>query len=222
MDNQEIKKVLHILKRKVKQWKVPIVGQIEQRTRDPFLVLISCILSLRTKDKVTEDASKRLFSFAHSPDSMVKLPKTTIQKAIYPVGFYRRKTETIRRISKLLVTRYHSIVPDDIDELLKFPGVGRKTANLVVTVAYKKPGICVDTHVHRIVNRWGYVSTENPEQTEIALRKKLPTQYWIQFNDILVTFGQNFCKPISPNCSVCEISQYCKYYTQTYRKRVRK
>lgn len=216
MNNKHIKIVIAILKEEVKKWKPPIVDEIEKQSKDPYLVLISCILSLRTKDKVTENASKRLFSLSNNPYSILKLPLTTIRKTIYPVGFYRRKAETIKRISKILIENYNGIVPDEIDELLKLPGVGRKTANLVITVAYKKQGICVDTHVHRIVNRWGYVKTKSPHQTEISLRKKLPSQYWITFNNLLVTFGQNLCRPISPKCPVCSISKYCYYYNENF------
>lgn len=218
MDNRNIRKVIEILKKEVKKWKTPIVGEIEKKFRDPYKVLISCILSLRTKDNVTEKASMRLFSLADNPSTMLKLSLPKIRKAIYPVGFYRRKAETIRRISRILIDGYKGIVPDEIEELLKLPGVGRKTANLVVTVAYKKQGVCVDTHVHRIVNRWGYVETDSPYETEMALREKLPSQYWIIFNDLLVTYGQNLCRPISPKCSICKISEYCHFYKQGHLK----
>ena len=140
---------------------------------------------------------------------MVNLPAKKIEKTIYPVGFYRNKAKVIKNICKELIGKYHSKVPDTIDKLLRFKGVGRKTANLVVTVGYGKPGICVDTHVHRITNRWGYVKTRTPEETEYALRKKLPKRYWIIINDLLVTFGQNICKPVSPLCSKCRIYRYC-------------
>lgn len=212
MKNRDIHKTISILKQAVKQWKVPIVGEIQNRYRDPYRVLISCILSLRTKDKVTESASYRLFAMAHNPREMLKLSAKQIEKAIYPVGFYRRKAETIRKVSHLILEQYQGAVPDTIDELLTFSGVGRKTANLVVTVAYKKLGICVDTHVHRIVNRWGYVDTKTPFDTEMALREKLPRKYWIVINDLLVSYGQNLCKPVSPSCGICKISEYCDFY----------
>jgi endonuclease-3 len=154
-------------------------------------------------------ASKRLFKLARTPKTMVKLAVKTIEKTIYPVGFYKTKAVNINKICDLLLSQYKGRVPDEIDELLKLPGVGRKTANLVVTLGYNKPGICVDTHVHRIPNRWGYVQTKTPEQTETALRKKLPPEYWITINDLLVSFGQNLCKPISPFCSQCKIKRYC-------------
>ncbi len=216
MNNNDIKKVIVILKEEIQKWKPPVVGEIEKQFKDPYRVLISCILSLRTKDKLTEQASMRLFSLADNPRSMSMLPLTKIRKTIYPVGFYRRKSETIKKISEILLFKYKETVPDEIDELLELPGVGRKTANLVVTVAYKKQGICVDTHVHRIVNRWGYVKTISPYETEMVLRKKLPSRYWIKFNDLLVTYGQNLCRPVSPKCAICSISKYCLFYKKGF------
>jgi endonuclease-3 len=210
MDNKSINTVIKILKKEVKKWEDPIVTQISKNERSPFKILISCILSLRTKDGTTSAASQRLFGLADTPEAMVKLTKREIEKAIYPVGFYRTKTENILLLCRELISRHNSIVPDTIDELLKFKGVGRKTANLVVTLGYKKPGICVDTHVHRITNRWGYVKTKTPEETEFALREKLPPKYWLIINDLLVTYGQNLCKPISPHCSICQIYKFCK------------
>jgi len=187
----------------------PIVSELVDKTRDPYLVLISTILSLRTKDEVTREASFRLFERAGTPQEMVALDEKTIAELIYPVGFYRNKAATVRDVSAVIRERYGGVVPDDIDELMKLKGVGRKTANLVVTMGYGKPGICVDTHVHRIMNRIGYVATSTPIETEFALREKLPKEYWIEINDLLVTYGQNVCKPISPLCSQCAIHQHC-------------
>jgi endonuclease-3 len=206
MRKRDIHTAIGILKTEVVRWRVPAVGHY---TQTPFTVLISCILSLRTQDKTTAAASERLFQLARTPGSMAKLAVKTIEETIYPVGFYKNKAVNIIKICDLLLSQYEGQVPDDIDELLKLPGVGRKTANLVVTLGYNKPGICVDTHVHRITNRWGYVQTKTPEQTEMALREKLPPEYWIIINDLLVSFGQNLCKPISPFCSRCKISRYC-------------
>jgi len=149
---------------------------------------------------------------------MLKLTVKKIEKLIYPVGFYKTKAKNIRDICRILVDNYAERVPDEIDELLKFKGVGRKTANLVVTLSYKKPGICVDTHVHRISNRWGYVETKTPEKTEFALREKLPKQYWIEYNDLLVSFGQHLCRPISPRCSQCPVKKYCRQVDVTVRR----
>ena len=210
MQNKDITTSIKLLKAQNRLFNIPAVTQISNKSRSPFMVLISCILSLRTKDNTTMQASERLFNLARKPEGMKALSIQTIEKTIYPVGFYRNKAKAIKNICKDLVEKYNSKVPDAIDELLKFKGVGRKTANLVVTIGYGKPGICVDTHVHRVTNRWGYVKTKTPEETEFALRKKLPEKYWIIINDLLVTFGQNICKPISPLCSQCKLYRYCE------------
>ena len=206
MRKREIHKAVRILKNEVQQWNVPAVGHY---TQTPFTVLISCILSLRTQDKTTHAASERLFRLASTPREMIGLSTAAIQKAIYPVGFYKTKAENIKKICEILLSRNNGTVPDELETLLELPGVGRKTANLVVTLGFGKPGICVDTHVHRITNRWGYVQTKTPAQTEMALRQILPAKYWIIINDLLVSYGQNRCKPISPICSACKIRTYC-------------
>lgn len=198
-----------MLKKQVSRLNTPWLENMANIDRDPFKVLISCILSLRTQDKTTGKASERLFKLASTPEAMSRLRAKTIEKAIFPVGFYRVKAERIREMSREITAGYNSKVPDEIDELLKLKGVGRKTANLVVTLGYNKPGICVDTHVHRITNRWGYLKTTTPEKTEFVLRKKLPKQYWLEINGLLVAFGQGICKPISPVCSKCSIKAYC-------------
>lgn len=197
------------MKMEVKKWDTPAIGVVAERTKDPFKVLISCILSLRTKDVTTAEASNRLFLLADNPEDMSKLRVEKIERAIFPVGFYRTKARNIKEICITLVKDDNSTVPDEIDELLKLRGVGRKTANLVVTIGYGKDGICVDTHVHRISNRWGYIKTKTPEESEAVLRKKLPRRYWKIYNDLLVTFGQNLCRPISPMCSQCKMARYC-------------
>ncbi|HJU04001.1 MAG TPA: endonuclease III [Nitrospiraceae bacterium] len=209
MRAEEIHAALRILRREVRQWQEPVVGVVAKEFRDPFRILIACVLSLRTKDRTTAEASQRLFALASEPASMVRLPLPKLQKAIHPVGFYRIKSKQIVKICRRLLDAYGGCVPDSIDELLTLPGVGRKTANLVVTVGYGKPGICVDIHVHRISNRWGYVKTTTPDQTEQALYRKLPEKYWITYNDLLVPFGQNICQPVSPFCSRCKVIQYC-------------
>ncbi len=209
MKDADITAIVRTLKREVERWDPTAVGQVADDSHDPFRILISCLLSLRTKDEVTGGASARLFRLADTPATMLQLRERTIARLIYPVGFYRTKAKVIRGVSRSLIEEYEGRVPDDIDELLKLKGVGRKTANLVVSVGYGKPGICVDTHVHRISNRWGYVKTRTPEETEQALRRKLPRRYWIVFNDLLVSFGQNVCKPISPLCSRCPVERYC-------------
>ena len=210
MRASDIHPAIRILKREVRQWQEPVVGVVARESgRDPFKVLISCLLSLRTKDKTTSEASARLFALAGDPASMLKLSQEQIERAIYPVGFYRIKTKQIHKICCRLLDDYEGQVPNSIEALLTLPGVGRKTANLVVTVGYGRPGICVDIHVHRISNRWGYVKTRNPKETEEALRKKLPARYWIIYNDLLVPYGQNICQPVSPFCSRCKLVKYC-------------
>lgn len=205
-----IDEIIEILKSEVRKWKVPIVTEIANEKRDPFKVLISTILSLRTKDETTAQASYRLFKLADTPQKMIRLGQETIAKTIYPVGFYNNKAKQIPEICRKLIEEYNGIVPDEIDELLKFNGVGRKTANLVLTLGYQKLGICVDTHVHRISNRLGIVKTKTPEETEFALRKCLPKKHWIIYNDLLVTYGQNLCTPTSPKCSECKIYDFCE------------
>ena len=209
MKSSEIHSAIPILRHEYKSWKTPAVTIVAQCEQSPFKVLVSCIISLRTKDEVTAQASARLFNRAGTPHDMLQLEASEISDLIYPAGFYRNKSSQILEISRCLISDYGGSVPGEIDELLKFKGVGRKTANLVVTLGFGKPGICVDTHVHRICNRWGYVATKTPEQTEIALRKKLPPEYWIEINDLLVAFGQNHCHPVSPRCSSCRTAVYC-------------
>ena len=205
----DIDAVVRILKRAVRAWSPPAVAQIQADRPDPFRVLISCLLSLRTKDAVTEVAARRLFALADTPAAILALPRRIIERTIYPVCFYRVKARTLHGICRDLLARFAGRVPDTLEELLTLKGVGRKTANLVVTVGYNKAGICVDTHVHRICNRWGYVRTKTPEATEQALRAILPRRHWIAFNDLLVPFGQNCCKPISPLCSRCPVEPHC-------------
>jgi endonuclease-3 len=206
----DIDRVIKLVQRHVKELDLPWLDQLSRRDRDPFKVLISCILSLRTQDKTTSEATKRLFSLAHTPQDMIKLSTKEIEKAIYPVGFYRVKAERIKRLSDTIVQKYNGKVPSTLEELLRLEGVGRKTANLVITLGYGKDGICVDTHVHRITNRWGYVRTRTPEETEMALRERLPKRYWKMLNGLLVAFGQGICKPISPLCTKCRVSECCR------------
>ena len=209
MKGPDIHEAVSILREAVKEWRSPAVTIVSQREGDPFKVLVSCILSLRTLDRTTAAASTRLFALADTPGGMMRLSREEIEKAIYPVGFYRNKAAQILQISRELAENNDGRVPDSIEELLRFKGVGRKTANLVVTLGFGKPGICVDTHVHRICNRWGYIRTRTPEETEFALRAKLPQEYWLIINDLLVTFGQNLCAPLSPRCSTCPLYHLC-------------
>lgn len=182
---------------------------VGRKWKSPFLVLISCILSLRTKDETTLPASERLFKLADNPRDMLKLSASVIERAIYPVGFYKTKARNILGICRDLIEKFNGRVPDDLDTLLTFKGVGRKTANLVLTEGFGKLGVCVDTHVHRISNRLGYVRTKTPNETETALRKNLPKKFWIEYNALLVAWGQNICKPVSPFCSKCRFRQVC-------------
>ena len=207
--NRSIDTVMHILREIAPSWSAPVVSQMASLSRDPYMVLIACLLSLRTKDETTGPAARRLFALADTPEKMLALTPMQIERAIYPVGFYKTKAQIVLDISRALIEQYGGRVPNEIDELLTLKGVGRKTANLVVTQGFQKPGICVDTHVHRISNRWGYVHTKTPENTEMALRAKLPQRYWIEINDLLVAMGQTICHPTSPKCSLCPIERYC-------------
>lgn len=180
--------------------------------KNPYLVLIACILSLRTNDRTTYPATLRMLELAKTPEEMSNVSVNVLEKAIYPVGFYSNKARQIIQLSKELVENYNSIVPNSIDELIRFKGVGRKTANLVIAKGFCKPAICVDVHVHRIFNRIGYICTKKAEETEFALRKKLPKKYWVDINTLIVTFGQNICKPVKPKCSECPISHLCNSF----------
>jgi endonuclease III len=210
MEDTKINDVIKILKKELAVGTMPIVSHLAENQRDPFVILISTLLSLRTKDEVTEVATDRLFKLASTPAEMLKVPQAKIAKTIYPVGFYHVKAKTIHSVCRDLINRFNSQVPDDLDQLLSIKGVGRKTANLVVTLAYGKEGICVDTHVHRISNRLGYVKTKTPDETEFALRDKLPHKHWIIYNTIMVAFGRKTCKPVSPLCTQCPVFKYCE------------
>ena len=218
MTLKEFSKAWPIVMKQVRSLKVPWLEEMTSVARDPFKVLISCILSLRTQDKVTGEASRRLFQLAETPEALSKLPVGKIEKAIYPVGFYRVKARNVKTISAEIIAKHQGKVPDTIEELLTFNGVGRKTANLVVTLGYDKDGICVDTHVNRIPNRWGLIKTKTPHETEFALRKIIPVRYWKELNGNLVTFGQGICKPISPLCSQCKVYSYCDRVGVTHHR----
>lgn len=209
MLDHDINAIVKILKKELDLGEMPIVTHLAESQHDPFVILMSTLLSLRTKDEVTAEATDRLFALASTPEEMLKVPEAKIAKTIYPVGFYRNKAQTIHFVCRELIHRFDSRVPDNLDDLLSLKGVGRKTANLVVTLAYGKDGICVDTHVHRISNRLGYVVTKTPDETEFALRDKLPRRHWIIYNTLMVSFGRKTCKPISPLCSACPIRKYC-------------
>lgn len=184
-------------------------GMVERVSKDPFDVLVATLLSLRTKDETTGPAAERLLEAAPDPAALAAMPAKRIERLIFPVGFYHRKAMQLRAICRILVERHGGRVPGDMDALLALPGVGRKTANLVLSVGYGIPAICVDTHVHRITNRWGYVSTRHPDETEAALRAKLPRRHWLTINRLLVLFGKSVCRPVSPRCSTCPLSARC-------------
>lgn len=203
----DIDKVVQKLK-EAKQQKSDFVHLMDS-FNDPYLVLISCILSLRTNDRTTYPATLRMLELAKTPQEMKNVKVEELAKAIYPVGFYENKAKQIIELSRQISDELGGKVPDEIEDLCKFNGVGRKTANLVLSRGFNKPAICVDVHVHRIFNRLGYVKTKNPEETEFALREKLPKKYWIDINTLIVTHGQNVCKPIKPNCKACPIEEYC-------------
>lgn len=192
-----------------REFQEPVVTAMTRHERDPFKVLIATLLSLRTRDEQTGPAAGRLFSLADTAERMLLVPVGDIERAIYPVGFYRVKAARVLEVCRELLYRHGGMVPADLDELLALPGVGRKTANLVMTRGFGLPGICVDTHVHRISNRLGLVQTRTPDETETALRTLLPQRFWIPWNDLLVAFGQNVCKPLSPHCSRCPVVQMC-------------
>ena len=179
--------------------------------RNPYLVLIACILSLRTNDKTTYPATLRMLELAKTPQEMMNISEHDLANAIYPVGFYKNKAKQIIELSKTIVEKLNGKVPDTIENLIKFNGVGRKTANLVLAKGFGIPAICVDVHVHRIFNRIGYVNTKTPDETEFALREKLPQKYWLDINTLMVTHGQNVCKPTKPKCDECPIREYCEF-----------
>jgi endonuclease III len=205
----DIDRFMEIIQAHYPGWQPPIVTFISTRGATPFEVLVSTLLSLRTKDEVTAEAARRLFARARTPQKILELGEAEISRLIYPVGFYPTKAKRLLQISRIILDEHGGSVPDDLDELLKLPGVGRKTANLVLVEGFKKEAICVDTHVHRISNRLGYVRTRTPEQTEFALRSKLPRKHWTRYNELLVAFGQVICRPLSPFCSKCPVSFLC-------------
>jgi endonuclease-3 len=203
-------RIIQILRTATKGMEQPAsVNIVNQFGKDPYLVLISCLLSLRTKDTVSFPASQRLFEHAKTPEQMLKVPIKSIEQLIYPTGFYHRKAALLHQVSKDLLERFEGKVPHTEEELLSIKGVGRKTANLVLGMAFDIPAICVDVHVHRISNRLGLVKTKTTDETEIELKKILPQHYWIEYNHLLVLLGQNICVPISPKCSQCAIAKLC-------------
>ncbi|MFH1212006.1 MAG: endonuclease III [Candidatus Woesearchaeota archaeon] len=205
----DIDRIYSILKSEAGNFNVPVVDLINVQTKDPFKVLVATILSARTNDKHTAIAASKLFSKIKNSSELERLSEKEIQELIYPVGFYKNKARFLKQLPKALKENFNNKIPDNVEDLLKLSGVGRKTANLVVAVAFNRPAVCVDTHVHKIMNRLGYVKTKNPFETEMALRKKLPRKYWTTINSLMVAFGQSICRPISPKCSICKLKKYC-------------
>jgi endonuclease-3 len=201
--------VIKLIERQVREFNIPWVTEVSKE-KDPYKILISCILSLRTKDSVTSKATETLFKIADTPKKMIEIPLKTLERLIYPVGFYRNKAKVILGVSKKILEEFGGKTPSKLEDLLKLKGVGQKTANLVLGLGYRIPSICVDTHVHRISNRIGWANTDDPQKTEMQLKRVIPKRYWIRLNSILVAFGQNVCLPISPWCSRCWINRYCK------------
>ena len=209
MRQRAVAQVLRLVAKQCGAFQDPSVTEIS-RVQDPFRVLIACILSLRTKDETTRAASERLFRRAATPRAMLRIPAREVERLIYPVGFYRNKARVILGICRRLIDEFGSMVPDTEETLLGFRGVGRKTANLVLGLGFGKPAICVDTHVHRISNRLGWVRTRTPEETERTLKGIVPRSSWIKLNTLFVAFGQNICQPVSPFCSRCSVYRFCK------------
>lgn len=209
MKKIEIDKIFGILNEFMKQYDIPSVNELGIKTRDPFKVLIAGILSARSKDEITNKASEKLFSKAKNFEELKKLKLEEIKDCIKPVRFYNNKAKYLEKLPKIIETEFQNKIPDELEELIKLPGVGRKTANLVLVAGFRKKAICVDVHLNRIFNRLGYIKTKNPYETEIALREKLPKKFWLDVNRIFVAFGQNLCRPISPYCSRCPIIKYC-------------
>lgn len=211
MDSQNLCNILDILEK----WKVeanrPVVECVKEEYNDPFYIIVATILSLRTRDETTRKAFENLRKKIKDVHQLREIGVKELEKLIYPVGFYKNKAKTLKEIANVLIEKFNGKVPSDMEKLLSIKGVGRKTANLVLIEGFDKEGICVDTHVHRILNLWGYVKTKSPDETEMVLREKLPKKYWKRINAILVTFGQNICKPVSLKCNICPVYEYCTY-----------
>ena len=209
VNTRNIHQFIELLREFYAQSNAPVISLAAAQGSSPFEILAATILSLRTKDEVTAAASDRLFRRANTPEAMLRMDAKELEQLIYPVGFYQTKAGRLLEISRILLERHQGRVPDTLEALLELPGVGRKTANLVLIEGFHKPAMCVDTHVHRISNRIGFVATRHPEATEYALRRKLERRYWMEFNKLLVAFGQTMCKPVSPFCSRCPAADMC-------------
>ena len=210
MTNATISEIMSVLSEYTKTIHTPIIDLVKIQTNDPFKILVGTILSARTKDETTTQVLQRLFTKVNNADDFQKLTIKEIEDLIYPIGFYHQKAKYLKELPNVLKDKFNNEIPQTIEELIQLPGVGRKTANLVMILAFDKPAMCVDVHVHRISNRFGYIKTRTPAESEIELRKKLPLKYWKVYNSILVAFGQNLCKPINPQCERCPVEKYCQ------------
>jgi endonuclease III len=209
LQSRRLAAIRHILRQEYARHEAPIVDLIEIKTEDPFKVLVATILSARTRDETTAEVSDRLFRVVRRPADFRRFTQSQLERLIFPIGFYRTKARHLRRLPDALDTLFGGRIPDGIEDLCRLPGVGRKTANLVRSVAFDKPAICVDVHVHRISNRLGLVRTRTPFETEMALRRKLPVRYWKTWNSYLVSYGQTVCLPRRPRCGLCLIRALC-------------
>jgi endonuclease-3 len=209
MKKEDIPKVIEILKKHYESWNAPVVTLVAEHTHDPFKVLVCALLSTRTRDETTAEVCRRLFKRVKTPQDILSMPLKELEELIYPVGFYRNKARHLKELARRLIEDFGGGVPDRIEDLLSLPGVGRKVANLVLADGYGIPAICVDTHVHRITNRWCLIKTKSPQQTERELSKVLPKDYWIVINRLLVAFGQRICTPTKPKCDICPVEEFC-------------
>ncbi|MDD3178488.1 MAG: endonuclease III [Candidatus ainarchaeum sp.] len=215
MNSKDIYEVYEILEESLKDYTIPLAEQIQVKTKKPFFVLIGTILSARTKDETTAKVCNKLFKKIKNFKDLEKIEIKKLEKLLYPVGFYKQKAEFLKKLPEVINNEFNEQIPSEIEDLIKLPGVGRKTANLVRSVAFNLPGICVDTHVHRIFNRIEFIKTENPLETEMVLRKKIPEDLWNKTNYLFVMLGQNICKPISPICRNCKINKFCNFKNKT-------
>ena len=209
MSPSSLPRVIEILREHYRSWEAPVVTLVAQHTNDPFRVLVCALLSTRTRDETTAKVCEKLFKRVRSPEDLLRIPLDELEKLIYPVGFYRNKAKQLKNLVEKLIKEYGGSVPNRLEDLLRLPGVGRKVANLVLADGFNVPAICVDTHVHRITNRWCLIKTKTPHETEEKLREIIPREYWKEINRLLVAFGQRICTPLRPKCDLCPIENYC-------------
>lgn len=212
MKPEDLYEVLEIMKEEYPKWHAPIVKLIAQKRKDPLSALLCALLSTRTRDEITAEVCSRFLEKVKSPYDLVNMKLEELEKLIYPVGFYKNKAKYLKDLAKQLIEEFKGSVPEELEDLLRLRGVGRKVANIVLSEGFEKPAIAVDVHVHRISNRWGLVKTRTPEETEKTLMEKVPKEYWRDYNRLLVALGQTICKPVKPKCWECPVSKWCDYY----------